>query len=328
MRYNWGILGTGNISHKFVTGLRDAEGAQVCCVASRSLQRAKEFADQYGITTYYGSYEELAKDPLVQIVYIATVHSLHCENTVLCLENKKAVLCEKPFALNTDQVKRMIASAKANNTFLMEALWTNFLPSIKKVKELLRDKVMGEPVSIQADFGFLKPFDKDHRFFKPELGGGSLLEIGIYPVFLSLLLFGFPDNLTAHSVLSPTNTDITTGIFLSWKSGQFAQLTSSYAVELDTEAVIHCTEGKITLHKRFHMPTKLSITKNDETTEIPITWKGNGYNYEAEEVMRCLSNNQIESPKLSHEFSFSLMYLLERIAMWQKKGSISVSSLF
>jgi predicted dehydrogenase len=311
--YKWGILGTGNISHKFAEGLKAAHGANLVSVASRSLQKAEEFARAHGIPKYYGSYEELAKDPSVEIIYVATVHSLHCENTIMCLENKKAVLCEKPFALNAGQVRQMIDSSKKNKTFLMEALWTNFLPSILKVKELIRSKVVGDPVSIKADFGFIKPFDPNHRFFKPELGGGSLLEIGIYPVFLSVLLFGFPDNCIASSVLSPKKTDITTGIFLTWKSGRFAQLASSYAVELDTEAVIHCTEGKITLHKRFHMPTKLSITKNDITTEIPINWVGNGYNYEADEVMRCLSEKQIESKELTQEFSLKLMELLDRI---------------
>ncbi len=317
-QYNWGILGTGNISHKFAQGLRDVQSANLYCIASRSKQKAEEFADNYHIPRCYGSYEELVKDPSVRIVYIATIHSLHCENTLLCLENKKAVLCEKPFALSTDQVKRMINAAHSNNTFLMEALWTNFLPSIRKVKELVRDKVVGDPVAIKADFGFHRPFDENHRFFIPELGGGSLFEIGIYPVFLSLLLFGFPDECSAHSILSPTGTDVSTGIFLSWKSGKFAQLTSSFSVELDTEAVIYCTNGKITLHKRFHMPTKLSVTHNSETREIPIEWKGNGYNYEAEEVMRMLSENRIESPELSHLFSLTLMYLLETI---QKAGS-------
>jgi predicted dehydrogenase len=312
-QYNWGILGVGNISHKFVQGLRDVVGANCYCVASRSKQKAREFADLYQIPTSYGSYEELVKDPLVQVVYLATIHPLHCENTILCLEHKKAVLCEKPFAMNALEASRMIASAKKNNTFLMEALWTNFMPSILKVRELLEAKVVGEPIAIKADFGFNRPFDGNHRFFMPELGGSSLLEIGIYPVFLSLLLFGFPDHYSAHSIKSPTGTDVTTGIFLSWKSGRFAQLTSSFAVDLDTQADIYCTKGKITLHKRFHMPTKLTVTENDETREIPLAWKGNGYNYEAEEVMRCLSENRIESPSLTHEFSLELMHLLETL---------------
>ena len=217
-QYNWGILGVGNISHKFVKGLRDSLGANCYCVASRSKQKAREFADHYHIPVYYGSYEELAKDPSVQVVYIATIHPLHCENTILCLEHKKAVLCEKPFAMNTREAKRMIASAQKNNTFLMEALWTKFLPSIHKVKELIETKAVGEPIAIKADFGFNRPFDSNHRFFIPELGGSSLLEIGIYPVFLSLLLFGVPDHYSAHSVKSPTGTDITTGIFFSRNS--------------------------------------------------------------------------------------------------------------
>jgi predicted dehydrogenase len=311
--YNWGILGTGAISRKFAEGLRDAEGARLCCVASRSEQKAKEFAQLYGIPSFYGSYEALAEDPSIDIVYIGTLHSLHCENTLLCLDNKKAVLCEKPFALTSDEVRRMIASSQKNGAFLMEALWTNFLPSIAKVKQLLSEKAVGEPVSIKADFGIHKEFDPNHRFFIPELGGGSLLEIGIYPVFISLLLFGIPDKVSARSIKSPTGTDVTTEVFLSWKSGKFAQLISSFAVELDTQADIYCSRGKITLHKRFHMPTRLSVTQGGETREIPLEWRGNGYNYEAEEVMRCLSEQRLESPSLTHEFSLTLMHLLETI---------------
>jgi predicted dehydrogenase len=311
--FNWAILGAGNISHKFAEGLQSVQGARLYCVASRSREKAREFAAAHHIPVSYGSYEELANDPNVDIVYIGTIHSLHCENTILCLNYKKAVLCEKPFALNCDEVRRMVASSRENNTFLMEALWTNFLPSIQKVKELLRDKVAGDPVAIRADFGLNRPFDEDHRFFKPHLGGGSLFEIGIYPVFLSLLLFGFPDECRAHVMKSPTGTDQTTGMFFSWKSGRFAQLASTFSVELDTEATIYCTQGKITLHGKFHMPTKLTVTTNETTREIPLEWKGNGYNYQAEEVMRAVADKKIESPSLTHEFSLTLMYLLETI---------------
>jgi predicted dehydrogenase len=312
--YNWGILGTGKISHKFAEGLSHAKGARLGAVASRSEEKAAEFARLHGIPLHFGSYEELAKDPTVDIVYIGTLHSLHCENTLLCLENKKAVLCEKPFALTAEEVRRMIASSRKNGAFLMEALWTNFLPSIAKVKQLLEEKVVGEPVSIKADFGFFREFDPSHRFFIPELGGGSLLEIGIYPVFLSLLLFGFPDGISGRIVQSPAGTDVTTGVFLSWKSGKFAQLLSSFAVDLDTQADIYCTKGKITLHRMFHMPTRLSVTERGENPrDIPLEWKGNGYNYEAEEVMRCLDEGRLESPSLTHEFSLTLMHLLETI---------------
>lgn len=328
-QYNWGIIGTGSISHLFAQGLRNASGANLYCVASRSRQKADAFAKVYNIPVAYGSYEELAKDSHVEIVYIGTPNSLHCENSLLCLQNKKAILCEKPFALNTSQVERMIHSARQNNVFLMEALWSRFLPSIQKVQSLIQNKVLGEPLCIKADFGFLAEYNEQSRLFNPTLGGGSLLDIGIYPVFLALLLFGYPDRISSHSVMAPSGVDLSTGIFLSWKSGQFAQLASSFGVDLDTEAVIYCTKGKITLHRRFHMPTRLSITTDDQHKEIPIDWRGNGYNYEAEEVMKCLNEGRLESQLLPLNFSLQLMKLLQSISQAAKNvPDISTTELY
>lgn len=318
-QYKWGIIGTGSISHLFAQGLKDASGANLYCIASRSKQKADAFARNYNIPVAYGSYEELADDPHVEIVYIGTPNSLHCDNSLLCLQKKKAVLCEKPFAMNTDQVEKMIHYAQKNNCFLMEALWSRFLPSIQKVQWLIDNKVVGDPICIKADFGFLADYKEESRLFNPLLGGGSLLDIGIYPVFLSFLLFGYPDEISSHAVMAPTGVDLSTGVFLSWKSGQFAQLASSFDVDLDTEAVIYCTKGKITLHRRFHMPTRLSINTADGCKEIPLDWKGNGYNYEAEEVMRCISEGRLESQLLPLSFSLQLMKLLQTILELAKK---------
>jgi predicted dehydrogenase len=318
-QYNWGIIGTGSISHLFAQGLRYASGANLYCVASRSKQKADAFARSHNIPVAYGSYEELAEDPHVEIVYIGTPNSFHCDNSLLCLQKKKAVLCEKPFALNAGQVEKMIYHARKNNCFLMEALWSRFLPSIQKVQWLVDNKVVGDPICIKADFGFLADYNEESRLFNPLLGGGSLLDIGIYPVFLAYLLFGYPDEISSHAVIAPTGVDLSTGIFLSWKSGQFAQLASSFNVDLDTEAVIYCSKGKITLHRKFHMPTRLSISTANEHKEISLDWKGNGYNYEAEEVMYCLSEGRLESQLLPLNFSLELMKLLQTIMNVAKK---------
>ena len=202
-QYKWGIIGTGSISHLFAQGLKDASGANLYCIASRSKQKADAFARNYNIPVAYGSYEELADDPHVEIVYIGTPNSLHCDNSLLCLQKKKAVLCEKPFAMNTDQVEKMIHYAQKNNCFLMEALWSRFLPSIQKVQWLIDNKVVGDPICIKADFGFLADYKEESRLFNPLLGGGSLLDIGIYPVF-SLSAFGYPDEISSHAVMAPT----------------------------------------------------------------------------------------------------------------------------
>ena len=312
--FNWSIVGKGTVSHLFAEGLKSASGAVLYGIASRSPKKAKTFAEEFNIPVYYDNYRKLASDPSVNIAYIGTPNSFHYEISLLFLEKKKAVLCEKPFAMNYKQASEMIKTARKNNCFIMEALWSRFLPSILKLQELVKNRIVGEPVGIKADFGFYTPYNVESRLFNRSLGGGSLLDIGIYPVFLSLLLFGYPDSYSAHAIKTPCGTDLSTGIFFSWKSGKFAQLLSSFAVDLDSEAVIYCTRGKITLHSKFHMPTEISVTPPDgPMKKIPLTWRGNGYNYEAEEVMRCISHNKIESSFLPHDFSLKLMKLLESL---------------
>jgi len=310
---NWGILGTGKIAGKFIEGLETVKGAKAYAVASRTEEKALEFANQYSVQVAYGSYAEMVNDPLVDVIYIATPNNLHYENTMLCLHAGKAVLCEKPFALNSSQLKEMIALAKAKKVFLMEALWTRFLPTIDKVMGLIASGAIGEPHMIKADFGFKANYSPESRLFDPALGGGSVLDIGIYPLFLSMLLFGKPTAVKSLAINAPTGTDMSTGILLSHDKGRLSVLASSFAVSLETKAEIVGTEGAISLHRMFHMPTSISLTVNGKTKKVPVKMKGNGYNYEAEEVMRCLAIGQIESEKMPHSFSLDLMEVIDEI---------------
>ena len=310
---NWGIVGSGNIAGKFVEGLSFIKGANIYAIASRNQQKALEFAEKHSIPVAYGSYEELITDSHVDIIYIATPNHLHHSNTLMCLNAGKPVLCEKPFALNSSQVQEMIELAQRKNLFLMEALWTRFLPTISKVQQLISEGIIGEVKILKADFGFKASYNKEGRLFSPQMGGGSLPDIGIYPVFLSILLFGKPVEIKSLQIPAPTGTDMTTGMVFAHQNGEMSILASTFAVNLETQSEKERTEGKIVLHRMFHMPTSISINKNGQSTKVPLKIKGNGYNYQAEHVMQCLKKGLIESPILPLSFSLDLMNIIDEI---------------
>ena len=319
-KFNWGIIGLGQIAESFADDLKLLPEARLFAVASRNQQKADLFAEKYDAPYAYGCYEDIVKNKELDIIYIATPHSLHCENTIMCLESKIAVLCEKPLAINSVEVKKMITCSKENNTFLMEAMWTRFLPSIEKLLELIEQKVIGNTQLIRADFGIKAPKDMNNRLFNINLGGGSLLDVGIYPVFLSLLILGMPSFIEAVASICPTGADENCGITLKNNKGQIASLFSSIVARTGIEAEIIGDDGRILLHSEFYRPTMLSIIRQDgsiETIEPQCT--GNGFTYEAAEVMNCLKKGTIESKKMSHSVSLQLMEVLDKI---RKKSGI------
>lgn len=313
---NWGIISTGNIAGKFATDLATIPNANLYAVASRNLEKATGFANKYGFQKPYGSYEEMLKDPKLDAVYIATPHVFHCENALMCLENKVAVLCEKPFAMNAKEVEKMVAKAKATDTFLMEALWTLCLPHLLKTKEIIDSGRLGKLVSLKADFGFQAAFKPESRLFNRDLGGGSLLDIGIYPLLLSLSLFGKPEKIIAAAQIGSTNIDEDCGVILHYKNKQTAHLHSTLLARTPTEAYIYCEKGYIHIPPQFHVPAKrITILEYDglKETIVPFNTPYIGYKYEAEEVMRCLENGQKESAIVPHQFSIELMDLMDEI---------------
>lgn len=311
--FRWGIIGTAHIATKFIEGLKSVKGAEAYAIASRTTERALTFANEHSIAVAYGSYEELVQDKLIDAIYIATPNNCHYEHTMLCLNAGKAVLCEKPFALNSLQLSEMVGLAKSKNVFLMEALWTRFLPTIKKVSDLVEAGAIGEPHLIKADFGFKAQYSPHSRLFDPNLGGGSVLDIGIYPLFLATHLFGFPEQVTSLAIQAPTGTDMTTGMVLKHQKNRMSILASTFATSLETKAEIIGSEGTITLHRMFHMPTAISLTQNGKTKKITVKLKGNGYNYEAEEVMKCIAKGKTESDLLPLSYSIELMKLLDKV---------------
>lgn len=310
--YNWGILGLGNIAHKFAEALNATENAVLFAVGSRELDKANGFADKFGARRWYGSYEQLMQDPEVEIVYISTPHHLHYELTLKCLEHGKHVLCEKPAAVNFKQFREARDLAREKNLFYMDALWTRFLPNTLRAMEWIEKGRIGDIRMLQADFGFKAEYNPVGRLFNPKLAGGALLDIGIYPVFLSLLFLGYPDEINIISQKADTGVDISNGITFGYKSGAIASLNCSLNAHTETAAEISGTLGRIKLPRRWFTPAGIhSQFENEAPSSHTFTVKKNGYEYEAIEVMRCLDLGLTESPLMDLEFTSELIKLLD-----------------
>lgn len=313
--YNWAVLGCGRIAHKFIGDLKLLPNARFYAAASSSLERAREFSREWGAEKAYGSYEEMVNDPAVDVVYIATPHSHHHGHTLLCLKHKKAVLCEKAFAMNLNEVNVMIESAKENNTFLMEAFWTMFQPSYRKAMEILASGELGKVKTVRSDFAFNAPFDPDKRLYNIKLGGGSLLDIGIYPVFAALTALGVPDTIKTFAEFSPTGSEESISIICKYRDGAMASLTSSFAAHSPIQTEYYCEKGYLVLNPRWFTPTNITICREGgEKENLPKDHvEGWGYQYEAAHVMECLDRGLIESPTMSWQVSRDLMGILDRI---------------
>ena len=308
----WGIIGLGSIANKFATDLATIENAELVAVASRSKENADEFAKKYNSKKAYNSYLDLAKDVEVDAVYIATPHSFHKEHTILCLKNKKAVLCEKPFAMNLQEVEEMIGVAKENNVLLMEALWTYFLPHYSYVLESLKNEKFGKLLKLEADFGFSRAFDNDSRLFKKEVGGGSLLDIGIYPIFAALSTLGLPNAIKADATFFDNGADSECNMTFNYNNKE-AFLKSTLVEDTATEATFTCEKGVIKINTMFHMPTTVTITENGKDEIIDFKTKTIGYNFETEHFNNLLRNNKKESDIMTFEFSRNLIKTLDSV---------------
>ena len=312
--YNWGILGTGWIADKMTNALPFVPNAKLYAVASRNKPTAEAYAKKHNIEKAYGSYLELVSDPAVDVVYVATPHNMHYENTILALEHGKNVLCEKPFAVNGRQVRGMLAKAKEKNVFLMEAMWSRFLPNVIKAKEIIDSGKIGKVQLLDCDFGLGLPFDPNHRLFNKELIGGSLLDLGIYPLFLSLYLLGKPKAIKAMASFGPTNVDDNCSFTLGYDDNCLAVLYSSSIAKTDVVATIYGEKGKIVFDKWWFTPVPIHVY-NADGKEIPmkLDFIGNGYNYEAAEVIKCLENGKKQSDMMSWDDSLLLIDMLDAI---------------
>ena len=314
---NWGFIGLGNMAHNFLKDLKLVTSNKLVAVASRSIGKAKEFADQYKVPKHYGNYELLLKDPSVDIVYIATPHHNHAELAIAAMKAGKHVLCEKPLAVNKQQVQKIVTASVENKKFLMEALWSRFNPSINTVLNHIHNGEIGTVDYINADFGLVINKGPDNRIHQLETAGGALLELGVYPVFLAYILLGMPSKILATGKLDPVSkTDIQAGIILESEKG-IASLYSGFTSESDMVAKIYGSEGRIYLDPFWHETESYRIVKgnleNYVTKEYAIPTKGIGFTYEIEECYTCICQGKIQSDLWSHQDSLNLISIMDEI---------------
>ena len=314
----WGILAPGHISRKFAAALHESAGAQLVAVGSREIERAVSFAADFaavpGAVRAYGSYEALAADPDVDAVYIGSPHSGHEAHTLLCLAHGKHVLCEKPLAVNAAQGERMVAAARAAGLLLMEAVWTRFLPSLTRVRELVTAGTIGEVRLVSADFGFRAPFDPKSRLFAPELAGGALLDLGIYPLTLASMFCGPPTLIHADANLGPTGVDEETAIVLRHARGELATLSCSLRCDTPREAHVIGTEGRIRILFPWWAGTRIAVQEcggEEEVFDLPS--RGGGYAHEAEAFMDLLRAGRTEPDVMSLDDSLSILRTMDAI---------------
>jgi predicted dehydrogenase len=313
-KVRWGILGPGGIAEKFAADLTLVEGAELAAVGSRSIGNARSFAARFGFARAHGSYADLAADPEVDAVYVATPHAFHYDAALMCLEAGKAVLAEKPITLDLPSAARLVEAATANGVFLMEAMWMRLNPAIRKIASLIDEGAIGWVSTIHADFGLQGPFDADHRLRNPSLGGGALLDLGVYPINLVHLIMGSPADVRSWAHLTPEGVDETTGVLLGYQSGAVAALTCSINGESRNAAAITGTDGRIDLPPGFFVPREFTLHRpgrDPETFEFPF--EGSGYQFEAAEVQRCLLAGELESPLMPHSTTLEVMALLDAI---------------
>jgi dihydrodiol dehydrogenase / D-xylose 1-dehydrogenase (NADP) len=310
----WGILGTGGIASAFARDLNFAENTEKLAVGSRTKESAAKFAEEHDVSRAYGSYEELVQDPDVDAIYVATPHPFHKENVLACLRAGKAVLCEKPFTMNSGELEEIIQFARDQKLFLMEAMWTKFLPPIVKVREWIDSGEIGEVLLVKADFGFRAPWDPEWRLLNPALGGGALLDVGIYPVTFASMIFGTkPEKILSTAYIGETGVDEQFSILMSYPSGKTATLNGAFRIGLTNEAYIHGREGYIRIPS-FHSAKSAILYKDGEEVE---TFNDDrqcaGYAFEIEEVGRCLSQGLLESPVVPLDESLEIMKLMDEI---------------
>lgn len=312
-KIHWGIIGLGNIAHHFVKDLALIPEAVLTAVASRNVIKAKDFASEYNHPKAYGSYEELLADPQVDVVYIATPHTSHANLAIKSMKAGKHVLCEKPLGVNSTEVQEMVAVAQEEKVFLMEALWSRFNPSIQAVLQQVKNNSIGAIRYVKADFGFYAlDRDKNGRILNPELAGGSILDIGIYPIFLSYMVLGMPKSITANALFGATGAELQTSVLFNYDSAQ-AVLLSSFMAKTEMRAEIGGEKGQLYIEPRWHEAQAYSIEKDGEKTTFPLPTMGRGYSYEINEVHQCLTENKLQSALWSHKNSLDLITLLDAV---------------
>jgi predicted dehydrogenase len=315
MTVRWGILGTGGIAHLMASDLQLLPQADLVAVGSRAQARADAFGDEFDVPRRYASYEALVAEADIDLVYVATPHTYHAAHTTLALEAGHAVLCEKPLAINADEAQHLIATAEETGQFLMEALWTRFLPVMTDVRRLVtEEQVLGSVHLLRADIGVVHPFDPKHRLYNPALGGGALLDLGVYPMSLAFDLLGPPDDVVSSAVVGTTGVDEQCAAIFRYDDGRVATWDASVRADAGRTCAIAGTEGRLEGQRAWWKGAPFVYTRPDGTTKTYARpFEGNGYQFEAAHVMRCLRDGRRESPVMPLDESHALLRVADAL---------------
>ncbi len=311
-KFRWGVIGPGRIARQFAEDIQVTEDSEIAAVASRS--GASQFVKEFQVPKAYNSYRALVKDPEIDAVYVATPHRFHYENTRLCLDAGKPVLCEKPITVNAVQAKDLIDRSRNRGVFLMEALWSRYLPIYGRVRQWLDSGVIGRIIAIRSSFTAKLDRNPDDRWMNPELAGGTLLDLGIYPIAVSQWVLGEnPVDVRALGVLGETGVDITLSVILKYATGVVSRFITSLEFASYNPMVIHGTDGNIRLNDRFHETTSATLTIGGKETTIHEPFRNRGFEYEIEEAVRCIRQGRLESPGMSHADSLANIEVMDSI---------------
>ena len=310
----WGLIGTGGIAQSFAADLAFTDSGRPVAIGSRRLDSATEFADRFDIPNRHASYEALVEDPEVDAVYVATPHPLHHANALLALRAGKPVLVEKPFTMNAAEAEDLVATARAAGLFLMEAMWTRFLPHIAEIRRLLAEGALGDIVTVTADHGQWFAKDPDFRLFAPELGGGALLDLGVYPVSFASMVLGKPERIVTLVDPAFTGVDGQTSMLFGYAGGAQAVLTCTSSAKSPTRAAIVGTEARIEIEGVFYAPTAFDlVSRTGERSRFEEPHEGRGLWHQAEEVARCLREGLLESPLMPLDESVEIMRTIDAV---------------
>ena len=317
-KVRWLVLGCGGIARKFISDMPFVKDGIVIAVASRTTEKAAAFAAEYSIEKHYGSYAEGINDPDIDAVYIATPHPMHLEDALMCLEAGKAVLCEKPLTVNSTQAAEIIAAAREKNVFLMEAMWTRFVPATQKFTKLIEDGAIGKVVSANIDFGFFLDVPDTHRIFNPDLGGGALLDIGIYAASMASLIFkSQPQSITSKAIMHKTGVDINDSITFDYGDNRLASIQISCSSMMPVEATVSGTEGYIKLCRPFYCSEKIEVRNGDNISIYEIPTRGEGYCCQIQHVCECIKAGKKESKIMPLDETLQIMQTLDKTrAQW------------
>jgi predicted dehydrogenase len=310
----WGILSTGKIARAFANALKDTPGAVLAAVASRDPATAQAFASEFGAGAAYGSYQQLADAQDVDLIYIGTPHPMHFQNALMALHAGKGVLCEKPFTMNLREAEQVVALARSKQLFLMEAMWTRYLPALAEVRRVIASGEIGPVHQVVADFGFKANVGPEHRVFNPALGGGALLDLGIYPLSIAAALLGPVESVRAEAQLGATGVDVQTGFTLRHRGGGMSVCCCSLQARTPCELTVSGERGHVRMNTMFHRAQSVTVVLEDGTSRtVDTPFIGNGYVHEVIEAQRCFAAGLVESPGMTHDETLALMGVMDEV---------------